>query len=178
MSQSLGKAVAAAETNDTGEVIMAMPLFKEGIMNQGGPADIMVRRIAIPADGGGGPVECPIDENVDAESPVVVEAFVRINADGEPRLRLVVDGLDGLTETPTMFRNAVTTSLYNGARVKDPEDTVGETFGFSIDRLGVPCAIQVTDADGSLEWGPWTAVDLTNLPDGYTCDGPIPPECE
>ena len=47
MSQPLGKALAAAETNDTGEVIMAMPLFKEGTINQGGPADIMARRITI-----------------------------------------------------------------------------------------------------------------------------------
>ena len=51
-------------------------------------------------------------------------------------------------------------------------------FWFNIDNRGVPCTIQAADSDDLVEWGPWTAVDLTNLPDGYTCDGPIPPECE
>lgn len=47
MTQPLAKALASAEATGQDEVIMAMPLFKEGIINQGGPADIMVRRIAI-----------------------------------------------------------------------------------------------------------------------------------
>ncbi len=44
MSQSLTK--AEASTNR----LVAMPLFKEGIINQGGPADIMARRVVAPAD--------------------------------------------------------------------------------------------------------------------------------
>jgi len=43
MSQSLEKATTYAESG-----LMAMPLFKEGIINQGGPADIMARRIVLP----------------------------------------------------------------------------------------------------------------------------------
>ena len=42
MSQSLGKAL----NSENG--LIAMPLFKEGIINQGGPADIMARRVVIP----------------------------------------------------------------------------------------------------------------------------------
>jgi len=41
MSQSLAKAA----TGDSG--LMAMPLFKEGTINQGGPADIMARRVRV-----------------------------------------------------------------------------------------------------------------------------------
>ena len=41
MSQSLGKAL------DSETHLMAMPLFKEGIINQGGPADIMARRVRL-----------------------------------------------------------------------------------------------------------------------------------
>jgi hypothetical protein len=44
MSQSYAKAT----TNVTVGGLMAMPLFKEGIINQGGPADIMARRIVLP----------------------------------------------------------------------------------------------------------------------------------
>jgi hypothetical protein len=44
MSQS----VAKAGTGTSG--LMAMPLFKEGVINQGGPADIMARRIVLPDD--------------------------------------------------------------------------------------------------------------------------------
>jgi hypothetical protein len=177
MSQSLGKALTTSQD----EALVAMPLFKEGIINQGGPADIMARRIAIPANGGGGE-ECPIDDNVDADQPVVTEAFVRIRTldDGTevPVLRVFVAGLDGIAETPAAFRNAVTANIHDGLRYNDPESTEEERFGIRIDRWGVPCAIQVADFDDSVEWGPWTAVDLTNLPDGYTCDGPIPPACE
>ena len=46
MSQSLTKAT----TNVTVGGLMAMPLFKEGVINQGGPADIMARRIVLPGD--------------------------------------------------------------------------------------------------------------------------------
>jgi hypothetical protein len=41
MSQSLSKVL------DSESGIIAMPLFKEGIINQGGPADIMARRIVL-----------------------------------------------------------------------------------------------------------------------------------
>jgi hypothetical protein len=49
MTQSLGKALASAAGD---EALVAMPLFKEGTINQGGPADIMARRIAIPLESG------------------------------------------------------------------------------------------------------------------------------
>jgi len=44
MTQSLAKADASTSK------LVAMPLFKEGVINQGGPADIMARRIALPDD--------------------------------------------------------------------------------------------------------------------------------
>jgi hypothetical protein len=50
MSQPLKKAAADYDGDgviDTQGGLVAMPLFKEGVINQGGPADIMARRIAL-----------------------------------------------------------------------------------------------------------------------------------
>jgi hypothetical protein len=44
MSQPVSKALTSQNK------LVAMPLFKEGIINQGGPADIMARRIVLPDD--------------------------------------------------------------------------------------------------------------------------------
>ena len=40
--------VAAADASESG--LSAMLIFKQGIINQGGPADIMLRRVVIPDD--------------------------------------------------------------------------------------------------------------------------------
>jgi hypothetical protein len=49
MSQSIGKADASASK------LLAMPLFKEGILNQGGPADIQAVRVVAPCTMGQAP---------------------------------------------------------------------------------------------------------------------------
>ena len=59
MTQSVAKA------EDSSGGLLAMPLFKEGIMNQGGPADIQAVRVALPCEVGktsSAPVECVINE--------------------------------------------------------------------------------------------------------------------
>jgi hypothetical protein len=55
MSQPLSKALAS-----DGHLV-AMPLWKQGIINQGGPADISTRRIALPCEEG---TTCTFDETV------------------------------------------------------------------------------------------------------------------
>lgn len=68
MSQSVTKA-----TNDGAQDgLVAMPLWKQGIVNQGGPADISTRRIVAPAD---------VDETV--ETPYAANNIVCAFYDGE-----------------------------------------------------------------------------------------------
>jgi hypothetical protein len=180
MSQSLGKALTTSQD----EALVAMPLFKEGIINQGGPADIMARRIAIPANGGGGE-ECPIDDNVDADQPVVESATLRVISTGGWRLQVTVSGFDGIewdpetrTGTRLQLRNAVTTDLYGFPRDVDESGTT-VTYNINADTwTEIPCAIQVADWDvPTPAFGPWTVVDTSVLPD-LQCTGPIPPACE
>ena len=52
----LTQSVAKAEASSSG--LLAVPLFKEGIVNQGGPADIQAVRVAMPCTGD----PCEIDE--------------------------------------------------------------------------------------------------------------------
>ena len=66
MSQPVGKAIAG-EGN-----LVAMPLWKQGIVNQGGPADISTRRIVAPED---------VDEAV--ENPYAASNIVCAWYDGE-----------------------------------------------------------------------------------------------
>jgi hypothetical protein len=92
MSQSLSKAMASESK------LVAMPLFKEGILNQGGPADIMARRIVVPCEdhgnGNGGPDngngnggngqgehECEFDETT--ANPYAFTNMVCATYDGE-----------------------------------------------------------------------------------------------
>jgi hypothetical protein len=66
MSQPVGKALAG-EGN-----LVAMPLWKQGVVNQGGPADISTRRIVAPED---------VDESV--ENPYAADNIVCAWYDGE-----------------------------------------------------------------------------------------------
>jgi hypothetical protein len=68
MSQSVAKATAGGVQDG----LVAMPLWKQGIVNQGGPADISTRRIVAPAD---------VDET--AENPYAASNIVCAFYDGE-----------------------------------------------------------------------------------------------
>ena len=181
MSQPLSTALQTSKD----EALMAMPLFKEGIINQGGPADIMARRVSIPANGGTPPEECPIDDNVDADQPVVERATLRVISTGGWRLQVTVSGFDGIqwdpetrTGTRLQLRNAVTTDLYGFPRDVDESGT-SVTYNINADTwTEIPCAIQVADWDvPTPAFGPWAVVDTSVLPD-LQCTGPIPPACE
>ncbi len=168
MSQS----VAKAKTGTSG--LMAMPLFKEGTINQGGPADIMARRIVVALDGGG--EACPIE--VDADAPVVADATLRMISTGGWRLQVTVTDFDGDPNTRLQLRNAVTEDLYGSPRaVNETGDSV--TYNINADTWNqIPCAIQVADWDvPSPTFGGWIGVDTTALPEGESCVGEIPPEC-
>jgi hypothetical protein len=171
MSQPLSKALTAEGH------LVAMPLWKQGIVNQGGPADISTRRFVVPVE----EVvvsSCPIDENVDADQPEITSAFVAARTTGELVLRVNVEGLDADEATPTIFRNAVSLESYGPEKVR-ADETASETFAFLLSRFDdglPPCAIQAADSDGSPEYGPWIAVDTSRI-EGMECAAPIPTEC-
>jgi hypothetical protein len=175
--QSIGKAV------DSDNGLVALSSWKQGVMRQGGPADTMLRRFILPA--GYVTEACPIDDNVDADQPVVESATFRIISTGAWRLQVTVTGFDGLpwdpatrTGTRLQLRNAVTTDLYGYPRAVDETGT-SVTYNINADTWNqIPCAIQVADWDvPTPAFGSWVAVDTTALPAGMSCVGEIPPAC-
>ena len=173
MSQPLSKALS-------GNGLVAMPLWKQGTINQGGPADISARRFVVNTSNSGGE-SCPIDDNVDAIAPTVEFARYFTLANGNGRIELQVDGLDGDLTTRVNTRNAVTEDTIV-SRFYDDDDAWTESTEDFLFRIAVgpgstrpvPCAIQLADVDGSLEFGPWIAVE--NAP--ADCSGPIPAACD
>jgi hypothetical protein len=85
MSQPLSKALAA-----DGHLV-AMPLWKQGIVNQGGPADISTRRIALPCEEG---VPCTFDETVanPYDAANIVCAFYDGEGNEVPGVKYFTDG--------------------------------------------------------------------------------------
>jgi hypothetical protein len=170
-SSLLTQGVAKALNSESG--IIALPLYKQGTVRQGGPADIMARRFVIDTEVQ--PVECPLDENVDADQPIITSATYEVGPSERAWVHIVGTGADAIDETLVQVRNVVTLDLYGLAR---PHDEGADTFDFylPVATWGIPCAVQAADADGTLEFGPWIAV--ANVPEDMECDGPIPPECE
>ncbi|WP_299878880.1 choice-of-anchor O protein [uncultured Cocleimonas sp.] len=169
MSQPLSKALS-------GNGLVAMPLWKQGIVNQGGPADISTRRFVVNTGSG---ETCPIE--VDADVPSVDSARYFLLPNGKGRIELQVDGLDGDLTTQVRVNNAVTDDKIV-QRFYDADDAWTESTEDFLFRIAVgpgstrpvPCSIQLADVDGSLEFGPWIAVE--NAP--ADCSGPIPPACD
>ena len=164
MTQSLAK----SETGSSG--IVAMPLFKEGIINQGGPADIMARRIVYN--------QCPIHEE-DPEGPVISKVdWVQYLADGENiKIKGTVAELDELKKTGFFIRDAVNyyyVFFEENTAPKDWENFLAENLDYP------PCYIQASDeapaADGTSvgNWG--EAFDLTEYWEeiGVECECIIP----
>ena len=160
MTQSLEK----AETGGSG--IVAMPLFKEGTINQGGPADIMARRIVYN--------QCPI-EFEDPEGPVISKVdWVQYLADGANiKIKGTVSALDELQKTGYFIRDAVNyvyTFFERDTAPKDTDNFLAENIDYA------PCYIQVSDEDPGAEgqpienWG--EAFDLTEYWDeiGVECE--------
>lgn len=168
MTQSLAK----AKTSKNG--LVAMPLFKEGTINQGGPADIMARRFVVPvvAD------QCNIF--VDPNGPYFTRAFVRY--DSNLRLRMEGSGLDGdLIGTKRMIvRNPVTgATIVIAGRQDEPDFALAKIIWGEDEVLQdseVPCSVQAADygpANWGENWGP--IFPVSNAPAG--CSGPLPPAC-
>jgi hypothetical protein len=164
MTQPLGKALASAEATGQDEVILAMPLFKEGIINQGGPADIMARRIAItvkdrcdndnPGPGPGG-VQPFLDEAVgtckveddgklsDCQIEVTGEVCVEGNQQGT---RIILDLYSGGDENVLLCDNFVAVRVDDGTEFTGvcelEDDLVNEDFG-------LPCTVKTVVGPGS-----------------------------
>jgi len=166
MSQPLGKALASAEATGQDEVIMAMPLFKEGVINQGGPADIMARRIAItvadrcdswqPGPGPGG-VQPFLDEalgtcNVeddgelsDCEIAVTGEVCVEGNVQGT---EIILDLYSGGDENVLLCDEFATVRVEDGTTFTGicelEDDLVNEDWG-------LPCTVKTVVGPGSTQ---------------------------
>jgi hypothetical protein len=190
MSQPLGKALAAAETNDTGEVIMAMPLFKEGTINQGGPADIMARRIAITLEGdrcdswqpgpGPGGVQPFLDEAVltcefvDGQNVCSIEVTGEICVSGENLGTQVILALYEGTANPSDeplcddFIDIVTSPTdsgteFSGVCVLEPTPVVPEEL---------PCTVKVITGPGTTAGGGQASepIDVTDADGDLVCN--------
>lgn len=159
----LAQGIAKAEASSSG--LIAMPSWKQGSMNQGGPADVMVRRIRYAGNGGGGGETCPIQ--VDSSRPIITASFKSAGN----RLVIAVSQADGDVLTPVLLRNAVTQSPIADKTplIDAPDGTL--TRNIRVDE--VPCAVQVADDDGSLQWGPYAMVEDAPA----SCVGPVPEVC-
>ena len=161
---------AKATKNGTKDGLVAMPLWKQGTVNQGGPADISTRRFVWAVNSGG--EDCPIE--VDADQPVITRAEYRLT-NGGPRVFIAGTGADLDADTPIVVRNAVTQDPFGGRKASNADGTF--SFAIVADPNAVPCSVQAADFDGSLEWGPWVAVDTSALPDGVSCVDEVPAAC-
>mgnify|MGYP003574282869 FL=1 len=91
-----------------------------------------------------------------------------------------VDGLDGDLTTAVETRNAVTEdTIVRRFYDDDPWIETTEDFYYRIavgpgTNRPIPCAVQVADVDGNLEFGPW--IPVQDAP--ADCAGPIPPACQ
>ncbi|HAJ92110.1 MAG TPA: hypothetical protein DCO71_05770 [Gammaproteobacteria bacterium] len=150
--------------------LVAMPLWKQGIVNQGGPADIMTRRFVYN--------QCPI-EFEDPEGPVISKVdWVQYLANGANiKIKGTVSELDELKKTGFFIRDAVNTDYVffeENSAPKDWENFLAENMDYP------PCYIQASDeapaADGTSaeNWG--EAFDLTPFWDeiGVECECIIP----
>jgi hypothetical protein len=165
--QGLGKAMASTSG------LVATPSWKQGPMRQGGPADAMLRRIVLSDDyGPPAGTDCPIDDNVDADIPIIDSAIFRYNANGIPVVGIRGHAADTDPTTGIRVRDAVLDEPFG--RLQEANDD--GTFVFSIRAdVSLPCAVMAADADGSLQFGPWVAVE--GIPDELQCNAPIPAEC-
>jgi hypothetical protein len=117
---------------------------------------------------------CPIQ--VDADVPTIDYAQYFLLTSGNGRIELRVDGLDGDLTTAVTTRNAVTEEILVN-RLYDGETTEDFVYRIAVgpgSNRPIPCAVQVADWDGNLEFGPWIAV--AGAPED--CRGPIPPSCQ
>ena len=148
--------------------LTALPSWKQGTMNQGGPADVMLRRIVLAGSGNGNGGTCPIVE--DAGQPVITSA----SWDGKGKLSVQGTGADGDASTKVLVRNAV-----NQLLVGSGGDGKTGAFKFDINintnQNKVPCAVQAADEvkKGTALYGPYVMV--VNAP--LDCEPPVPDVC-
>lgn len=167
MSQSKGKATEYAAGD---EALVAMPLFKEGIINQGGPADIMARRITIPmtercdsdnpgpGPGGVQPVleeatltceyEVADDGSVELNNCVIeVTGYVCVEGQGTGT-NIILDVYSGGNANVHLceeYINTVTTPFAGGTEFTGSCSVIDEV----LDDYGVPCTVKVVTGPGS-----------------------------
>lgn len=167
MSQPAAKALEYASGD---EALVAFPLFKEGIINQGGPADIMARRITIPLEQrcdsdnpgpGPGGVQPTLEEatltcdyevadygSVELNNCVIdVSGYVCVEGQGTGT-NIILDIYSGGDENVDLCEGYITTIVTpfeGGVEFEgscDVEDDVFEDYG-------VPCTVKVVTGPGS-----------------------------
>ncbi len=116
-----------------------MPLWKQGIVNQGGPADISARRF----------VSCPIPFE-DEDGPVISKVdWVQYLADGKNiKIKGTVSELDDDKKTGFFIRDAANTGYVffeENTAPKDWENFLATNMEYP------PCYIQVSDEDPDAE---------------------------
>jgi hypothetical protein len=132
-------------------------------------------------DEAGEPVCDACTIQVDADLPSIDFARYFVLSSGNGRIEMQVDGLDGDLTTAVDTRNAVTEDIIV-RRVYDEDAPWTETTEDFYYRIAVgpgtnrpiPCAVQVADVDGNIEFGPW--IPVQDAP--ADCAGPIPPSCQ
>jgi len=156
MSQSLGKATTNATTG-----LMAMPLFKEGTINQGGPADIMARRVVLPDDFPGEATANPYDfENLEC-------AWYDGEGTVTPGTTLYADGSNpyypkGLCTAPTINLSSRTPDLCEQSGISGTECLSANMTCTDDTAFGQLCITDIDPEDNQL---------LPKLLSWYECPG-------
>ncbi|MEN8178821.1 MAG: choice-of-anchor O protein [Pseudomonadota bacterium] len=181
MSQSIAK----AENSENG--LLAMPLFKEGVMNQGGPADIQAVRVTLPcdddhgnqpddvgSDNGGPPDDCVADQ--ENSNPYAAENLVCDNLWFDPETDPNPYYPNGLCMLSTINLSGMTPLTCEQSGDLSTAECPGTTAGFACEdtEFGQLCITDVDPEDQQLfpkllEWYECPGSNGTGLsPDCYT----------
>ncbi len=160
-SSLLVQGIAKAANSSSG--LSAILSWKQGAMRQGGPADVMFRRIVLPYTA----ADCPV---VDTEMPSLFSA----SFDGK-KLTVVGTGADGDQSTEVILRNAFTGDFV--AQDKETPNSTDFVIEANLKNDPVPCAVQAADqikgSDDPELFGPW--IEVAGAPED--CEGPVLDVC-
>jgi len=164
-SSLLVQGISKAMNSSSG--LSAILSWKQGAMRQGGPADVMFRRIVVPADYNNTD-NCPV---VDADKPVITSAVLVKDKDNQWKIEVSGTGTDMDKKTDVLIRGTVSQDVIG--LIKDEDGEFG-TFSGKINKPDIlPCAIQAADDDDDLAYGPWVAIEGAE----GQCTGEVPAGC-
>ena len=182
MTQPLSKALLTSQD----EALIAMPLFKEGIINQGGPADIMARRFAIEIDGGGGNCDdwtpgpgpggvqpfiddailtCNVEDDgslSDCQIEITGEVCVEGNQAGT---EIILDGYSGGDANVELCDDFISIDVDEGTTFTGTCELQDD----QVEEVGLPCTVKVVVGPGSTT-GQGQQSDPVEVEDGTDLD--------